>query len=293
MPEPLKISPSAIGTLESCPQKYLFNGAWKLRGGPAAAMSFGSVMHNTIKYFIGELAKGHTLPFEEVERKFELEWTSAGFEDDYQEQEYKKDGLAQLRAFHASTLAAPPDVIAQEKAFDLPMDNNVVLTGRMDQVNRLGPGEEEIVDYKTGKPRNEDKAKKDVQLSVYALAAREVFDWNPAQAHAALPADESSRERHARRKAAQESARGNSGSRRRHSRRRISRQARLCVQVLRFRIHLPGARTRRGGQRFRRRVICLAQTVRIERRERRFPIDALLANREMASARIKKGGHVM
>ena len=115
VPEPLQISATAIGALESCPQKYLFNYAWKLRGGPAAAMSFGSVMHNTIKYFIGELAKGHTLPLEEVERKFELEWTSRGFEDDYQEQEYKKDGLAQLRAFHASTLASPPNVIAQEK----------------------------------------------------------------------------------------------------------------------------------------------------------------------------------
>jgi len=181
VPEPLQISPSAIGTLESCPQKYLFNYAWRLRGGPAAAMSFGSVMHNTIKYFIGELAKGRALPFEEVARKFELEWTSAGFEDDYQEQEYKKDGLEQLRAFHATTLASPPNVIAQEKTFDLPMDNNVVLTGRMDQVNRLGPGEEEIVDYKTGRPRSEDKAKKDVQLSVYALAAREVFNWNPAR----------------------------------------------------------------------------------------------------------------
>ena len=181
VPEPLEISPSQIGTLESCPQKYLFDCAWKLRGGPAAAMSFGSVMHNTIKYFIGELAKGTTLPFDEVARKFELEWTSAGFEDDYQEQEYKKDGVAQLRAFHASTLAAPPEVIAQEKTFHLPMDNNVILTGRMDQVNRIGEGEVEIVDYKTGKPRNEEKAKKDVQLSAYALAGREVFDWNPAK----------------------------------------------------------------------------------------------------------------
>jgi DNA helicase-2/ATP-dependent DNA helicase PcrA len=181
VPEPLLLSPSGIGTLESCPQKFLFNNVWKLRGGPAAAMSFGSVMHNTIKYFIGELTSGHTLPFEEVEQKFELEWNSAGFEDDYQEQEYKKDGIAQLRAFHASTLASPPEVIAQEKVFELPMDNNVVLTGRMDQVNRLAPGEEEIIDYKTGKPRSEDKAKKDVQLSVYALAAREVFDWNPAR----------------------------------------------------------------------------------------------------------------
>jgi DNA helicase-2/ATP-dependent DNA helicase PcrA len=179
--EPLQLSPSGIDMLESCPQKYLFGRAWGLRGGPAAAISFGSVMHNTIKYFIGELAKGRALPFEEVAKKFELEWTSAGFEDEYQEQEYKKDGLAQLRAFHASALASPPEVIAQEKTFELPMENNIVLTGRMDQVNRIAPGEEEIVDYKTGKPKDEDKAKKDLQLSVYALAARDVFDWNPAR----------------------------------------------------------------------------------------------------------------
>jgi DNA helicase II / ATP-dependent DNA helicase PcrA len=181
VPEPLEISPTAIGTLEFCPQKFLFGNVWGLRGKPSAAMSFGSVMHNTIKYFIGELAKGHTLPFEEVARKFELEWTSAGFEDDYQEQEYKKDGLAQLRAFYERTLAAPPDVIAQEKSFQLPMENNVVLTGRMDQVNRIGPGEEEIVDYKTGKPRDAEKVRKDAQLSAYAFAAKEMFDWNPAR----------------------------------------------------------------------------------------------------------------
>jgi ATP-dependent DNA helicase UvrD/PcrA len=179
--DPLEISPTAIGTLEFCPQKYLFRNVWGLRGGPAAAMSFGSVMHTTIKYFIGELARGRVLPFDEVARKFELEWTSAGFEDDYQEQEYKKDGLAQLRVFHTRTLAAPPEVIAQEKNFKLPMEDNVVLTGRMDQVNRIGPGEEEIVDYKTGKPREPDKVRKDWQLSAYALAAREVFDWNPAK----------------------------------------------------------------------------------------------------------------
>jgi DNA helicase-2/ATP-dependent DNA helicase PcrA len=179
--EPLRLSPSAVSDLDKCPQSYLFGRAWGIHTGPAAAMSFGSVMHNTIKYFIGELMKGNSLPFDEVARKFELEWTSAGFEDEYQEQEYKKDGLAQLRAFHATTLAAPPVVIAQEKPFELPMENNVVLIGRMDQVNRLPSGEEEIVDYKTGKPQKEDKAKKDVQLSAYALAAREGFDWNPAR----------------------------------------------------------------------------------------------------------------
>jgi DNA helicase II / ATP-dependent DNA helicase PcrA len=179
--EPLQLSPSSIDMLESCPQKYLFGREWGLRGGPAASMSFGSVMHNTIKYFIAELAAGRRLPFEEVAKKFALEWTSAGFEDEYQEQEYKKDGLAQLGAFYATTLASPPAVIAQEKAFELPLENNVVLTGRMDQVNRIAGDEVEIVDYKTGKPRDAEKAKKDLQLSVYALAATELFDWNPAR----------------------------------------------------------------------------------------------------------------
>ena len=144
-------------------------------------MSFGSVMHNTIKYFIGELTKGHALPFDEVARKFELEWTSAGFEDEYQEQEYKKDGLAQLRAFHASTLAVAPGGDRAGKDVRAADGKQRGAHGRMDQVNRLASGEEEIVDYKTGKPQTEDKAKKDVQLSVYALAAREVFDWNPAR----------------------------------------------------------------------------------------------------------------
>jgi len=179
--EPLQLSPTGLETMASCPQQYLFSRAWGIRGGPAAAMSFGSVMHTTVKFFIGALREGRTLPLADVERKFELEWTSAGFEDAYQEQEYKKDGLAQLRAFYTATLAAPPDAIEQEKPFELPLDNNIVLTGRMDQVNRIGPDEVEIVDYKTGKPRDAAKAKKDLQLSVYAIAAREVFGWNPAR----------------------------------------------------------------------------------------------------------------
>ncbi len=179
--EPLQLSASAIDAYVSCPQRYLFEHVWKIRGGPHASMSFGSVMHTTIKHFIGELRKGRRVGFDEVEAIFLREWTSAGFEDDYQEGEYKKDGLEQLRAFHTSTIAAPPDVIAQEKAFTLPLENNVVITGRMDQVNRAGKGQEEIVDYKTGRPKLEEAAAKSLQLSLYALAAREVLDYNPVR----------------------------------------------------------------------------------------------------------------
>jgi putative RecB family exonuclease len=75
----------------------------------------------------------------------------------------------------------PPDVLYQEKRFELPLDHDVIVTGRMDQVNRMSAGEVEIVDYKTGSPRDEKKAAENLQLSIYALAAREVLDLEPTR----------------------------------------------------------------------------------------------------------------
>jgi DNA helicase-2/ATP-dependent DNA helicase PcrA len=180
-PEPLTLSPSAVTNYRSCPQQFLFSRIWSLKEGPRAVLSFGSVMHTTIKRFFDQFRKGVKLPFDEVARIYETEWTSAGFEDEYQEKGYKQDGLEQLRAFQASALAEPPHVLELEKSFELPMENNVVIKGRMDQVNALGRNDVEIVDYKTGKPRKDADAKKDLQLSLYALAAKEIFEWNPVR----------------------------------------------------------------------------------------------------------------
>ena len=180
-PEPLTLSPSAVNGYRTCPQQYLFGYLWSLREGPKASLSFGSIMHNTVKRFLGELRKANKLPLEDLQRIFELEWRSVGFEDEYQEAEYKKDGIEQLRAFHEATMAAPPQVLEQEKRFELPLEHNVIITGRMDQVNSLGRNEVEIVDYKTGRPKKESLAKKDLQLSLYAMAAKEIFEWNPVR----------------------------------------------------------------------------------------------------------------
>ena len=179
--EPLQLSASGIETYQKCPQKYLFSQVWGIRSGPSAATTFGNVMHVTIRQFIAALRKGLGLSFEEVEAMFRREWTSAGFEDRHQEDLYLLDGIEQLRAFHASMLAAPPHVIGLEKRFTVPCDNGVELIGRMDQINRIAAGEVEIIDYKTGKPKSESHADKDVQLSIYALAAREVLDLKPVR----------------------------------------------------------------------------------------------------------------
>ncbi len=180
-PEPLQLSASAIDAYDRCPMKYMFQYVWNIRGGPHAQMTFGNVMHATIREFVGEFRKRGKVPIEEVIAIYEREWSSAGFPDEYQEGEYRKAGREQLEAFHRSFMAAPPDVLHQEKGFELPLAHNVVVTGRMDQVNRLSEREIEIVDYKTGRPRDAKKAAEDLQLSIYALAAREVLELTPGK----------------------------------------------------------------------------------------------------------------
>ncbi len=180
--EPLTLSPSALSGYRTCPQRYLFGYLWSLREGPKAAMTFGAVMHTAIKRFVDQLRKGMKLPFDEVRRIFETEWNSKGFEDEYQEGEYKKDGLEQLRVFHAGMMAEPPQALEQEKTFELPLENNVIIKGRIDQINALGNRRDvEIVDYKTGRPRKEADAKRDLQLSLYALAVKEILELEPVR----------------------------------------------------------------------------------------------------------------
>ena len=173
--EPLQLSASAIETYRSCPMKYLLGQVWGIRGGAQAAMTFGNVMHVTIREFVREIRKRREIAFEEVAAIYEREWSAAGFQDDYQEEEYRKAGREQLRAFCESYSRAPADVLEQEKGFELPLDPNVVIIGRMDQINRLGARRVEIVDYKTGNPKRAKQADQSLQLSLYALAAQEVM----------------------------------------------------------------------------------------------------------------------
>lgn len=179
--EPLELNPSAVDSYRRCPQKYLFAYLWSLQEGAKATLTFGRVMHGTIRRMMAEFKKGNRLPFEEVQRLFETEWSVAGFEDEYQEGEYKKDGLEQLRALHQSVFQQTPEILEIEKTFALPVENNIVLKGRIDQINSLGRTDVEIVDYKTGKAKNETEARRDLQLSIYAIAAKEIFELNPAR----------------------------------------------------------------------------------------------------------------
>ena len=180
-PEPLQLSASAIDAYDRCPMRYMFQYVWGIRGGAHAMATFGNVMHRTIKEFVAECGKRKKVPLEEALTIYDREWSTEGFIDEYHEEEYRKAGREQLEAFHRTYSGAPADVLYQEKTFELPLEHDVVVTGRMDQVNRIEGTRVEIIDYKTGRPKDAKAAAKDMQLGVYALAAEEVLDLDPVR----------------------------------------------------------------------------------------------------------------
>jgi DNA helicase-2/ATP-dependent DNA helicase PcrA len=99
----------------------------------------------------------------------------AGINDRYQYELYLRQGREQLMQFFDAARSAPlPEVLQTEQKFDVRVADTK-LTGRVDRIDRLSPDGVAIVDYKTGKPKSQEDADKSLQLSLYALAAKEAW----------------------------------------------------------------------------------------------------------------------
>ncbi len=177
--EKLQLSASAIEAYENCPLKFKFSHYLKVPTGPQPALTFGNIMHQCVRHYFELRTRGRAR-FEDVAEFYERSWKDAGFEDEYQEQTYKKAGLGQLRAFVTKHEACATLPLGMETHFALDL-GDVVLEGRVDQINPLKDSAVELVDYKTGRPPSQKDADKSLQLSIYALAAREQMKLNPAR----------------------------------------------------------------------------------------------------------------
>ncbi len=178
----LRLSATAIETYLECPLKFKFSHLYHIPTGPQAALTFGNIMHQSVRHYF-KLRKDGEVAFEELSEFYLGSWKNSGFEDPYQEETYRKSGLTQLREFTDRHNALPiaAESVRMEVHFELPMEG-VVLEGRIDQVNPVEPRQPhlvQLVDYKTGRPRTQKDADKSLQLSVYALAARNQMGLEP------------------------------------------------------------------------------------------------------------------
>jgi DNA helicase II / ATP-dependent DNA helicase PcrA len=182
--EKLQLSATAVEDYLDCPLKYKFHYLLRIPTAPQAALTFGNLMHQSIRHYF-ELRRRSVPHFAEIEEFYLKRWKALGFDDAYQEETYQRAGLEQLRSFveRQNALAIDCSRMQMEQAFRVDL-GDLTLDGRIDQVMLLDPAQDravELTDYKTGRPRNARDAEKSLQLSVYALAAKRALHLNPVR----------------------------------------------------------------------------------------------------------------
>ncbi|HEY6764209.1 MAG TPA: ATP-dependent DNA helicase [Candidatus Sulfotelmatobacter sp.] len=171
-----RLSASAVDTYERCGLQFKLERDWRLATKPAAAMQYGAAIHRVLSTYYDSVRLGRPKTDEELLALFCGDFAAAGIEEEYQHELYEKQGIEQLKEFLASARsAAAPNVLHTEEPFDIHV-GEMVVTGRIDRVDRCPDGSVKIIDYKTGRARDQENADASLQLSIYAMAAAQ--KWN-------------------------------------------------------------------------------------------------------------------
>lgn len=175
------LSASAITTYEDCPLRFKLEREWNLPRDVPASLHYGAVMHSVLRTFYDARRFGREISDTELLEMLRQGLADAGIPDRYQYELYLKQGTEQLEQFLEIVRTTPqPEVLDTEQNFDLQV-GTTKLRGRVDRIDRFGPDGVAIVDYKTGKPKSQEDADQSLQLSLYAIAAKQVWGHRVAQ----------------------------------------------------------------------------------------------------------------
>ena len=173
-----RLSASAVDTYERCGLQFRLERDWRLSGKPGAALQYGAAIHRVLRTYFDSKRAGRPKTEEELVQLFCTDLRSLNIQEQYQHELYEQQGIEQLRKLYALAQSIPADqVLHTEESFDIRIGATLV-TGRIDRIDSRPDGSIAILDYKTGKARDQKSADESLQLSLYAIAAREKWNYN-------------------------------------------------------------------------------------------------------------------
>jgi len=175
----LVLSASDIETYRICPLRYKFARVFRIPTEPTLNQRFGILVHQVLERFH---AAGGSHSLAELLGILDAGWRRGGFGDSDEEVQLRGKAEASLTRYHDRIQSEEAEPVWFERAFAFRMGPHL-LRGRVDRVDRRPDGSHELIDYKTGRPKSAAQLHDDVQLSLYAVGAREA--WQLEAAHQA------------------------------------------------------------------------------------------------------------
>jgi RecB family exonuclease len=172
-----RLSASAVDTYERCGLRFKLERDWRIPAKPAAAMQYGAAIHRVLKTYFDSIHLGRPKTEEELIGLFRDDLASAKIQESYQHELYEQQGVRQLREFLASARSIDASQVLQtEESFEIRVGETTVV-GRIDRIDQRPDGTVAIIDYKTGKARDQEDADESLQLSLYAIAVEEKWGY--------------------------------------------------------------------------------------------------------------------
>ncbi len=173
------LSASDIDTYRTCPLKYKFARVFRIPQEPTIHQRFGIVVHQVLERFHAA-RDGVSGSLPELLGLLDASWRRGGFGGSEEERQLRGKAVLALTRYHDRFQSSESEPLWFERAFSFKLGPHL-LRGRVDRVDRLPGGDYELIDYKTGRPKSAAQLVDDVQLSLYAVGAREAWSLDASQ----------------------------------------------------------------------------------------------------------------
>ncbi len=172
------LSASDIDTYRTCPLKYKFARVFRIPQEPTIHQRFGILLHQVLERFHARDERDGSLA--ELLGLLDAGWRRGGFGDSEEERQLRSKAATALSRYHDRFQSEESEPMWFERQFTFKLGPHL-LRGRVDRVDRLPGGEYELIDYKTGRPKTATQLVEDVQLSLYAVGAREAWSLDASR----------------------------------------------------------------------------------------------------------------
>lgn len=164
------LSASDVVTYRGCPLRYKFARVLRIPVEQTLNQRFGIVVHQVLERY--HSAEEQTLGL--MMELLDTAWRRAGIGEGELERRLRVKARAALVRYHERLREETSRPLWFERSFAFDLGPHHV-RGRVDRVDALPDGGYELIDYKTGHAKTAAELRDDIQLSLYAIAAREAW----------------------------------------------------------------------------------------------------------------------